>query len=323
MLVHKSSFKTLVLAALVASWALTPLASSPAQAVGTYSASGVEFKFSNSVDILKDSVVGDSYFYEGVATINGTVIDATVSLVAAVKSIKDVEKFYVSADEATALGAGWTQGCYWSEAYATAGNDAALLSPADKLTAAMGIVDAENPDYPNALSSVVNVCGGWNDPQDGYGTIKVQFSTGSAKTPVTLTDLHVSVLDIDGQQAVTFANPKPSSYKTFKPTELQVTETSTSVDFYGALASVDSANQLKWVAETTYDSVSSLEYSFGMRQNSGGGHVDVLFKGTNWSPKKTLANTGNSIPVWAIWAGLLSLGTGLAFTLLGRIRAKA
>ena len=304
----------------IAGLAIACFAAAPAQAVSSsLDASGVEFDFSNTADLLVNSVSGDSVIYKNVAKINGTVIDATVTVVATQNSIKDVEALYTSAADAGFLGGDWTQGCYYSDAYAV-DHAAELLVPAtDKLTPMLAVLDSAGPKFSKAISTTVTVCGGALEPADGYATIRVEFTTGESKTPVTLKNLKISALDIDGKQAVTFANPKPSTFKTMTTTQLTISETPSSVDFYGPTPSVDSANQLNWVAEVTYDSVSSLEYSFGQRQTSGSGHLDMQFKGIEWNPKAApvavLANTGASqdgsliVGVAALLAGLILVAT--------------
>ncbi len=311
----------------LAGLALSTIAITPAQAApSTFDASGIELDFSNSSDLLVNSVNGDTVRYKNVAKIDGTTIDATVTVVATENSIKDVEALYTSAADAGFLGGDWTKGCYFSDAYAVDHAGELLVPATDKLTPMLAVLDSVDPDFSKAISTTVTICGGALEPADGYATIRVEFTTGDSLTPVTLTNLKISALDIDAQQAVTFANPKPSTFKTMTPTELTITENPSSVDFYGATASVDSANQLNWVAEVTYDSVSSLEYSFGQRQTTGSGHLDMQFKGVEWNPKDVaapvayLANTGTS-PAWSLFAAFGAVLAGLivvATSKLGR-----
>ena len=309
----------------IAGFGLLSLSASPAQASGTYDASGVELDFSNPFTVLENGRVGDSSRYKHVATIDGVVIDAKVSIVAMENSARDVNYLYVPTDRIpeieASLGGTWTEGCYWTAAYEAANNDPNLppvtLTPEDKLVNEIKAVDKVDSDTPKGINTSFNVCADYTSPKAAFVTLKIEFTTGVAATPVTLTGLKLSVLDIDGGQQATFQNPKPSSFKTYASTDLTVDDAADSTQFYGENLSVDAENQLKWAAEVTYDSASSLEYTFGFRESAGGGSLTVLFKGTNWDGK-ALAETGEGSNDFLLLVAVAALLMGLSLTIVGK-----
>lgn len=306
----------------LAGFAVVGFAVTPAQAT-TYDASGVEFDFSNVNDILADAASGQSARYLNVATINGTQIDATVTVIETSNVVANLNFQAFGQSDVDFLGSPWTIGCYWNPTYDTT-FDANDLNSSDKLDPEIAIVDYVNNDHIKAISTEISVCGGYNLTGDGYGTIQVEFTTGDSETPVTLNHLHISALDIDGGQYVNFHSPKPTSVNAYATTDLTITDNSDNFDVYGANGSVDSENQLKWVAEAEYGSVSSLQYDFGTRDSAGSAHLDMLFKSTAFSgdSAKKLANTGSASDL-QLTVGATAIAAGLALSIASTRRRKA
>lgn len=281
------------------------LLSTPAQAAN-YDVSGIQLDFSNASPIGENAALNDEFRYLNVATVNGTQIDATVTVVAIDNLVTYSNYLFLDDAMATSYngtfsGKAFTAGCWWNPTYAVSGDPADLATPDDLLPARVDMVDgSEDVEDGKAINTDMTTC--QMTGKHGEVKIRVAFTTGEAKTAVTLEKVSISATDIDNTQTFTLLNPKPSSFKVYSPTKLTVTEDANQVAFYGEDASDDAENQLIYVADATYDSVSSLDYIFA--SELGGGSLSVAFKSVAWDGlADTGAENGNTVLIASSVAG--------------------
>lgn len=300
----------------------------PAHAT-TLDASGVEFDFGNpgNADVLEDAQVGHGHYYYDVATIDGTVIDAVVTVVAVSDALVSTGDYlYVNQAEADILNglndpleADLTPGCYSNVAYVSdpysyfEGDFVA----ADRLSdGRISIVDEDQGSGSDiGINNDVEICTRYDEPSAPSSmSIKIEFYEDVL--PVTLENVVLNVQDIDGGQSVTFTSPKPSSFELTSGSALEVTEDVTYTRFFGQDSSDDDPN---FAADVRYDSISMLTYEFGFSEGAGGGSLSVIFESFvgNLPGSEPLASTGYDDTV----TGIVVLA-GFAFLAMGTLIAR-
>jgi LPXTG-motif cell wall-anchored protein len=305
----------------------------PANAT-TIDVSGVTFNFSNpsSADIGVGAAIGAEFNYANVATVDGVVIDATVTVVNASSSsmANDPAYEYLDATFLDAMRVNFPEavdvaGCYSNAEYraadpAVAPYEQRNFVPADLLPGqVVEVVDEYDSDA--ALDGAINL----GTDLCGYGVsgivaLRVSFTVDDA--PVTLNNLTLFAGDIDGLQSMTLL-PVPTTYSVSPNSVLVVTESAESVMFKSPDegSSEDDPTALNFVAEASYDGVSSFTYEFGL-EDSSGGSLSMRFE-SFFNPATTaapeLAATGvDATP--AITVGMLALLLGGVFVSLKRVR---
>lgn len=296
----------------------------PAHAT-TLDASGVEFDFGNpgNADVLEAAQVGHEFTYYDVATIDGTVIDAVVTVVAVSDALVSTGDYlYVNQAEADILNglndpleADLTPGCYSNAAYVSDPYNyfEGDFVAADRLSdGRISIVD-EDPGSASdiGINNDVEICTRYDEPS-APSSMSIRIEFYEDVLPVTLENVVLNVQDIDGGQSVTFTSPKPSSFELTSGSELSVTEDVTSTRFYGEDSSDDDPN---FAADVHYDSISMLTYEFGFSEGAGGGSLSVVFESFvgNLPGSEPLANTGSddNAPGIVFFAGLVLVLAGV------------
>lgn len=304
--------------------ALSAALVSPAHAVA-FDASGVDFNFANpgNADLMTGAKVGDQYVYSGVATIDGTSIDAVVTVDAVSPALVSTYEYShvndVRADILNGMNdpseADLTPGCYTNGSFVLDPDNypVADFVATDRLNdGRITKVDADQgSDSDVGIHNEVDICTWYDAPSAPSSmVITIEFLVGGL--PVTLDNIVLNVQDIDGGQSVGFSSPKPSSYELTSGSMLDVTGDETFTKFYGEESSDDDPD---YAADVRYDSVSSLTYRFGFSEGSGGGSLDVIFESFvgNLAASESLANTGTSdnAPGIVFFAGLVFVLTGV------------
>lgn len=298
----------------------------------TINVAGATFNFGNSVDeeIGEGASVGDSFNYTNVATVGGVQIDAVVTLIgASANSLGNPQYDYAVLDQddinylnVVTSEAVDTPGCYSNADYDLNSEfyDQTLFAPSDILPGSrIEFLDEydSDPEDDSAIKSDVDLCT-FEDTTDGYVSIRVDFEV--AGNPVTLNNLAIFADDIDGEQYLTLFDPKPTTFAVSPESELEIVELSDRVSFNSpAIGSDrDDPTALNFVGEAQYDGVSSISYTFGLLDSSGGS-LDMRFDSFFDIDYGDLAETGvDTAPVGI--AGLAVLGLGAALVVSRRVR---
>lgn len=311
------------IAALI-SFGLASALASPAHAT-TFDASGVEFDFGNpgNADLLANANPGQFHRYLDVAAINGTSIDAVVS----VESVSDAlvstgDYQHVNQERADILNglndpseATITPGCYSNSSYVADPENYFVgeFVAADRLPGGrVSIVDEDQgSDSDRGINNYVDICTYYDDPSvPSSMVISIEFFVND--DPVILENVVLNVQDIDGGQSVEFSSPRPSTYELTSSTGLEVTGNETFTRFYGAAIANDDPD---FAVDVRYDSVSSLTYEFGFSEGRSGGGLEVLFETfvSNLADSESLAPTGanDGAPGTAALGGLAFVAAGL------------
>jgi hypothetical protein len=304
----------------------------------TIDVAGATFSFDNPVDVdLGDSAdINDPFNYTNVATVGGVQIDAVVTLIDASSNslgntseyatLTQVDIDYLNSSITSE--AVDTAGCYSNQTYSDAmgaGEPYAFedFVDADRLPGSqIEILDGydSDPEDDSAIKSEVDLCD-FADTTNGYVSIRVDFKV--AGNPVTLNNLAIFADDIDGLQYVTLFDPKPTTFEVSPESELEIVELSDRVSFNSPDigSSRDDPTALNFVGEAQYDGVSSISYTFGILDSSGGS-LDMRFASffnPDAAPEGKLAKTGIDLAPAGI-AGLAVLGLGSVIVAARRIR---
>jgi len=304
----------------------------PASAA-TLDVAGATFSFANPVDVdLGDSAdVNDSFNYTNVATVGGVQIDAVVTLIGASSNSmgnvayetltqNDIDGLNVTSSESVDA-----PGCYTNTDYVEQYPfyDMTLFTPSDLLPGSqIEILDEYDSDPADdvAIKTSVDLCD-FADATNGYVSIRVDFKV--AGNPVTLNNLAIFADDIDNLQYVTLFDPKPTTFEVSPESELEIVEIPDNVSFNSPDigSSRDDPTALNFVGEAQYDGVSSISYTFGIRDSSGGS-LDMRFASffnPDAAPEGNLAKTGIDLAPAGI-AGLAVLGLGSVIVAARRLR---
>lgn len=251
----------IALVAIVGLTAGVAVASAPtaARAVTVIDASEADFSFVSPTDVLAGAGVGEYADYDAVATIDGVVIDARLTVVELFNSLAEPEKVFVSQnaiDIINGLKALEDQpleatGCYRD--ILDIGQPTTDTQPTDYLVGAetfeattawdkdspflvgslLEAADEAEPDDAVADATIrteLHLCGGFDASTDpwrtfsfpGYVRLQLDFTTGPDRTPVQLANLTVAAYDIDGGQYVRLFSPLPDSYTVASNSLLEV-----------------------------------------------------------------------------------------------------
>ncbi|MEN9740728.1 MAG: hypothetical protein RLZ72_994 [Actinomycetota bacterium] len=304
------------------------LVAAPAHAT-TLDASNATFDFSNPLEenVGEDASIGDEFFYPNVVTIGGIVVDATVTITNMSDTLGPSNLAYVNdgwleyinqakIDNSLADQTPITAGCYSNDSV----QDYEWTS-ADASPNVVGLLDEQSSDYDNSwINSEIYVCGNEDYPATGWFQYSVAFSSDGE--PVTLTNLTVTAYDIDGPQWFLAGYPKPSSYTLGDDTIVDVEDATNYLNFYqpDAIWSDDDVDPAsKFAVDITYDSVSTVNFEFGVEDDFYSQHLSLAFSSFFNPPSGDLAGTGtDSTPSIAL--GGATLVAGAALVAVRRVR---
>lgn len=238
---------------------------SPASATTTLDAAGEILKFEN-IDLEDISAEeGESVLYENIVEIDGTVVDARVSVLDVSEQV-----FYSSVD------------IYDDE-------DADSYPIESRI-----FVDAENFDPEIDYT-----------PADGYEgsmALKVEFFIGGTEEPVTLQNISFYVKDIDTYQYVEVTIP--SSYTLDEESNLdalyfdddqEIAEGAVRFEELNGIGS-ETEDQKHWV-KVSFNETSEFEYKVGMKTPGGGGFLVSFVPVEFENPTEEPGNGVTPVPV--------------------------
>ena len=134
---------------------------------------------------------------------------------------------------------------------------------------------------------------------EGSARIKIEFFQTGTSTPVVLTNLSATVIDIDNNQFVSATDVDTYQLSSSPATNLVDSKTGNllTVREPNGAGSNDS-NEAHWVV-MNFNSASSLEFTFG--DTSGGASFGLTFAAASWSTSPTVltapvSTSGNTVP---------------------------
>lgn len=304
---------------------LPAIAISPAYAT-TIDVSGLRLDFGNAVDeyILENGQINDPYLYENIATVDGTQIDAVVTITAmSDNSLGNYPHENISEAYVVALNDDNSEhvdvaGCYSNADYVTAYeaeqpydflgfNAPGSLKGGTEVEYIDGFED--DPEWEYTISTGLSLCDpGYTGEVDGYVQINVAFQVDGS--PVTLNNVTINATDIDNEQEVTFWGPAPTTFTTSGADSLVTIQdyaaTDDYVTFVGPAEGSVAGQEGRYVGEVTYDSVEEFDYTFQL-VNGSSGSLQLAFDSYF---QEEIAKTGvDAAPIGALALGALFAGS--------------